>query len=302
MDSRWRDRRLRAWPAYGWVLLVYAVGWGLGMVFAAAYVTGDYVPAATQGWLEAASSVGHDLTRAGLALGLVALVCVRYGVSARQVGLARPRSLRDWQLEAWGALLLICVVGAVFYLVPGQGDRAPDDSYRGAPDLVTGLVSSVLAGPMEEICLLGLLVVLLSRAGRPPWEVLVVAVGLRWSFHVYYAGPGASAGDVVQTLALAVWPVLVTLWFFRFRRLGGLVVAHSVHNVAADLSALGLVGELCGDLLEGGLLVAATVVVLVAYTRASSAGPSSGHLPWRQRWALVPQQLFGVPFRSPAPS
>jgi hypothetical protein len=169
------------------VLLVFAIGWGEGLAAAVAYVAGWWDGAGGDATVTAAGAVRAIVWESvhGIAVIAVAVVVAsRYGVGLRQLGVARPRSWRDWHRDAAGVVVGF-VLMSLWFVMP-HGQPAPRD--KGAAALASELVGGAWAGPTEELCLLGFLVVMLRHARQPVWAVLATAVVLRWSFHVYYAG------------------------------------------------------------------------------------------------------------------
>lgn len=95
---------------------------------------------------------------------------------------------------------------------------------RGVADLVFGSMAAVNAGVVEEMVALAFVVTTLRQARRPGLEILVIALLLRGSYHIYY-GPGV--------VGILVWAA-VFLWLYR--RTGSILPLVVVH-AAWDLSA-----------------------------------------------------------------
>ncbi|MFC3297882.1 CPBP family glutamic-type intramembrane protease [Clavibacter michiganensis] len=102
----------------------------------------------------------------------------------------------------------------------------PASTYDGAWAQWLGLADSAMAGPTEELALLGVVVVGLRRIGCPWVVVCITAVVVRLPFHMYY-GVGA--------IGLSVWVLLLVLIYRRTGTIWGIIVAHSLWDVAAHL-------------------------------------------------------------------
>ncbi|KAA8817208.1 CPBP family intramembrane metalloprotease [Bifidobacterium callitrichos] len=90
-------------------------------------------------------------------------------------------------------------------------------------------INMFLAGPTEELVLLGIVVIGLRYAGAPWWLVTCVAVGLRVPFHLYYGW---------AAFAIAVWPVLAVLLYRRMGMITPLIVAHGMYDVSTAMTNL----------------------------------------------------------------
>ncbi len=178
-------------------------------------------------WLE----ISYQLSFVLLPLGAVALVWYllhRSGDSFRSIGFDLTQPGRDMMR---GTVLAVAVGGAglVFYLfafraglsvqiaaaqVAGQWWEWP---------LVLGqaLTSSVL----EEVVILGFVLLRLSQAGLSERWAIVIAALIRGAYHLYQ-GFGGFIGNVVMGLLFG--------WlFYRWRRVGPMVVAHFLIDAAA---------------------------------------------------------------------
>jgi len=97
-------------------------------------------------------------------------------------------------------------------------------------------VSALVAGVVEEVVVLGYLVRRLEQlAFRPMW-VLVIAVAVRGSYHLYYGW------DVLPILA---WAAVTVIVYRRYRRLWPFIAVHVLwdvvtllHDTAAGMLAL----------------------------------------------------------------
>jgi len=91
---------------------------------------------------------------------------------------------------------------------------------------VLGIVTAVSAGVVEEIVVLGFLVRRLEQRGLRPAAVVIVAVLVRISYHLYY-GWGV--------LPILAWALASVLMYRRFRRIGPFIVVHVLWDVGLIL-------------------------------------------------------------------
>lgn len=140
--------------------------------------------------------------------------------------LRRPRS------DLGTGVLLAAAIG-----IPGLG------LYLGARalGLNTDVQASALAGAwwtipvlvlsafqnaaLEEVVMVGYLFTRLRQLAWQPWVVLLVSAGIRGSYHLYQ-GFGGFVGNLIMGLILG-------LVYLRWRRVGPLVVAHTLLDVVA---------------------------------------------------------------------
>ncbi|MGP5342114.1 CPBP family glutamic-type intramembrane protease [Glutamicibacter arilaitensis] len=94
--------------------------------------------------------------------------------------------------------------------------------------LVLSIIDGAMAGPTEEIALMGLVVVSLRKAGQGWPTIVAVAVLVRVPFHMYYGW---------EAIGLAVWAVLIVLLYRRTNCLLGIVLEHVAWNITSDISA-----------------------------------------------------------------
>jgi uncharacterized protein len=90
------------------------------------------------------------------------------------------------------------------------------------------VVAGISAGIVEEIVVLGFLVRRLEQLGlRPAW-VVIIAVLVRVSYHLYY-GWGA--------VPIALWALVSVLVYLRIRRLLPFILCHIAWDVAIPIGA-----------------------------------------------------------------
>ncbi len=199
----------------------------------------------------------NDLARAGLAAVVIVLVAARRGITRADLGLVLRRDehgrLRVWpELRLASLALLALFVGsAVTWLTAtGTAHFVPVS----AAGLVYGSAHSVEAGVMEEAIVLGFLVAMLRRAGRPTGEIVAVAVVLRVSYHLYYG---------LGVLGIAVWAAVFVWLFWRTRSLLPLVAVHVWWDLVITLGRRWPAIEVIAGLLCLVLFVVAPVTWLI---------------------------------------
>lgn len=217
--------------AYAEVLFVFAAFFLTGIVGAVLLLVGRYhdlVP--TGSWAAYGTQAVDVLMQIGLAVAVVLLLSARRGVTAAHLGIRVPR-LDDGRLAlsqtvrivAW-ALLALVAGGIVNGLI--QSGHLPIGPPT-APELLFGVVDSFQAGVVEELVVLAFVVVTLRQARRPLWEITLVALVLRGSYHVYY-GPGV--------FGILLWAAIYYWTYLRFRQLVPLMICHAAWDTVGFLS------------------------------------------------------------------
>jgi Type II CAAX prenyl endopeptidase Rce1-like len=252
-----KDRRLRR--LYGWETLVVLSIFPLGSTIAAVtyllmhvttgveYSNGSMVIAGEPG-LSLTLSIGIVLSEFAAA-GLVVFLLIRNGEGVESIGLAGHRFRKDlalvfpvWILVQW----IPQAVGSA--LVSGLG--LPRYEVVGpalpAAFVVVAILKSLQAAVVEEIVVLGYLVRRLEQRGWSATTVVVIAVLVRVSYHLYY-GPGV--------LPIVLWALATVLVYRWLRRLLPFIVCHFVwdagiaigdwsHAAAVTFDVVFLVGAL----------------------------------------------------------
>ncbi|MGD0944013.1 MAG: CPBP family intramembrane glutamic endopeptidase [Acidimicrobiales bacterium] len=113
---------------------------------------------------------------------------------------------------------------------------------------IVGIATALVSGVVEEIVVLGFLVRRLEQRALNPAAVVVIAVLVRMSYHVYY-GWGV--------VPVAAWALASVLMYRRYRRLGPFIVVHMLWDLGPILQPFFGAGPLAVELL---LLVPATFV------------------------------------------
>jgi membrane protease YdiL (CAAX protease family) len=166
----------------------------------------------------------------GLAWGALGLYLLwRAGANlSRHLGLNRAKPWRDLAAGA-GLAALIGIPGLGLYL----GAHAMGLSLTVAASTMTDVwwrapVSVLIAfqnGFLEEILVVGYLLVRLRQLDLRPWSALAISALLRGSYHLYQ-GYGGFAGNIVMGLVFG-------FVFLRWRRLWPLVLAHGLIDTVA---------------------------------------------------------------------
>ncbi len=249
------------------MLLVFAGFFLTGVVSAGILLGGHYRNPLTNGsWSDYAPEFVDVLAQTGLAIAVVLLLSSRRGVTPGTLGLELPR--RDDGHLAGGQATRI-LAWAIFAEVLGgvinaalQTGHYPT-SQPNAPELIFATAASIQAGVVEELVVLAFAVVTLRQAGRPLWEVTIVVLVLRGSYHIYY-GPGV--------LGILVWAALFYWIYLRTGNVLVLMVAHAGWDAVGFLSQRwpGVAGV--GVLFAIAIWIAAPVTWLVERNRLSPSG------------------------------
>jgi len=217
--------------AYTEVVLVWAAFFLAGVLAAALLLAGRYNnPFSNGSWSDYSPETIDLIGQIGLAIAVVLLLAARRGVSPQALGLTLPRRTDGRfatglavRILAWG--IFAQVIGGVINALLQTGHLPT--SQTNAPELIFSVVDSVQAGIVEELVVLAFVVVTLRQAGRPWWEVTVVALVLRGSYHIYY-GPGV--------VGILVWAALFYWIYLRTRSLIILMVCHAAWDSVSFLS------------------------------------------------------------------
>ncbi len=213
------------WRAYAEVVAVVAVFFAASIV-AAAFSLANHPPYATvHGWTQAVPASMSQIVTAVLSVAVPVLLVRRRGLTCSDLGLRRSSAIYGSQIIrifAW-ALLALVIGGAVTAaLATGNVPKGPF-SY---PSLTLNLFHAAQAGPLEETVVLAFVVVTLEQARRPQSEIVVVALVMRSSYHIYY-GPGV--------LGIMIWASAFLWLYLRFRSIVPLIVVHSTWDVVITL-------------------------------------------------------------------
>lgn len=152
----------------------------------------------------------------------------RYGRGSGRLGFDLRRPLFD---GGWGLAIAagIGIPGLFFYLGARElgvnVDVRPGNLAENWWTVPVYVLAAAMNGILEEVLMIGYASVRLRQAGWSWWAVLTASALVRGSYHLYQ-GFGGFAGNVLMGL-------LFGLLFLRLRRVGPLVVAHTLIDVAA---------------------------------------------------------------------
>jgi membrane protease YdiL (CAAX protease family) len=233
------DPKLRR--LYGWETLVVLSIFPLGSAIAAItyllmrvttgveFSNGGLVIAAEPG-LSLTLSIGIVISGFAAA-GLVLFLLTRNGEGLPSIGLAGHRFRKD--------LALLLPVWIFVHIIPQTvgsaivaGLHIPRYSIVGpsvpAAFLGLALLKSLQAAVVEEIVVLGYLVRRLEQRGWTVTTVVVIAVLVRVSYHLYY-GPGI--------LPIVLWAIASVVAYRKLRRLLPFIVCHFVWDASISINS-----------------------------------------------------------------
>lgn len=252
--------------AYGEVLFVFASFFLVGIIGAALLLANHYKSLEPSGsWALYITQAVDILISVGIALALVILFGERRGVTLGTLGVRMPRRPDGrvaagllTRIFAWG--IFAQVLGGVINAALQTGHLPTQKAT--APELVFAVADSINAGIVEEFVVLAFVVVTLRQARRPLWEVTVVALVLRCSYHIYY-GPGV--------VGILVWAAIFYWLYLRFQCLVPLVICHAAWDTVSFLSQRWSFMAGIGLVIALGLWVAGPVTWLVERSDRKSA-------------------------------
>lgn len=259
--------------AYTEVLFVYAVFFLTGVIAAGLLLAGRYKDVlAGASWSIYVPQAVDALLQASVAVVLVLLLGARRGVSWRTLGVSWPRradggfaSGRTVRILAWA--ILAQIVGGIVNAVLQTGHLPT--SKPSAAELLFAVSDSIQAGVVEEFVVLAFVVVTLRQARRPLWEVVVVALVLRGSYHIYY-GPGV--------VGILVWAALFLWIYLRTQALLPLIVTHAVWD------AVGFLSQRWGAVAGVAILVVIAIWIAAPITWAVERGQRGKQPPVPPGW------------------
>jgi membrane protease YdiL (CAAX protease family) len=259
--------------AYVEVLAVFAAFFGAGIVAAGFSLSSD-LPSPTGGWGLFLPNAVDELAQAGVAAALVLLLLSRRGISPRAFGLVLPqRADGKWaagqtlRIATWA--LVAFFVGSIVTsaLATGKYNASP---HLNAAYLVYTSTAALNAGVIEEMVVLGFVLVTLQQARRPLWEVVAVGLVLRATYHIYY-GPGV--------LGILVWASIFIWLYLRTRSLLPIMATHFMWDLVAFFGQrwtwIVYVAFLCGLVMT----VAAPITWLVERANRTQAAPWTRGVP-----------------------
>ncbi|MBB5996475.1 CPBP family intramembrane glutamic endopeptidase [Streptomonospora salina] len=193
--------------------------------------------AAERPWLDLARQIA-SLVFAMAPVALVVYLLHRSRESARTIGFDLARPGRD----LLGGAVLAAVIGGgglAVYLVSHQlglsvtvAPSALNEHWWSVPVL---LLQAVKNGVLEEVVVVGYLLLRLEQLGWSPLRAIAAGSLLRAVYHLYQ-GVGMFVGNLIMGL--------VFCWFYRrYGRVMPLVVAHSVIDIVAFVGSAALIGH-----------------------------------------------------------
>jgi hypothetical protein len=179
-----------------------------------------------------------------------------------------------------GDLALVLPVFLVCNLIPilggglileGLGVHGPSPSTGGLPSYysVAYVAMAIVAGVVEELVVLGYTVRRLEQLGLKPVWVVIIAVAVRGSYHLYY-GWGV--------LPILAWATVTVLVYRRFRRLWPFVFVHMAWD-----SGLFLLGHFLA--VEGVVLTVASITFTSLWWQYVPRRPRPGSGPGTGVWS-----------------
>ncbi|MGH9170618.1 MAG: CPBP family glutamic-type intramembrane protease [Acidimicrobiales bacterium] len=173
--------------------------------------------------------VALPLAGAGLVLYLVtnpagpdrgmASIGLSRGLVKADLALVLPVFVLAFVIPQYGVSLVLLNAG-VKSISPGVGHFP---AYYAVAEVLLGLVSAVV----EEIVVLGYLVRRLEQLGLPPALVVLLAVAVRGSYHLYY-GWGV--------LPILAWAAVSVVLYRRWRRLAPFIIVHALWDTGVILA------------------------------------------------------------------
>jgi membrane protease YdiL (CAAX protease family) len=243
--------------AYLEVLLVFVAFFGAG-ILAAGFSLGGALPTTNGGWGLFVPNAFDQLAQAGLALTVVALLLRNRGVSRQAFGLDVPRRENgSWavgqslRVATWAVTALIAGSLVTSALATG-GYNLP--AHLKAPFLAYAAASSLNAGVVEEVVVLGFVVTTIRQARRPLAEVVLMALVLRASYHIYYG---------VGVLGILIWGSVFIWLYLRTRSLLPIIAVHVGWDATVFMGQRWPVAIMFGLLIVLAMWIASPITWLV---------------------------------------
>ena len=255
--------------AYTEVLLVFGAFFLAGILGAGLLLAGRYQnPFPNGSWSDYGPEMVDLVAQTGLAVAVVLLLSARRGVTAGTLGFNLPRR-RDGRFAGGQATRILAwalfaqVIGGIINAALQTGHLPT--SQPNAAELVFATFDSIQAGVVEELVVLAFVVVTLRQAGRGWWEITLVALVLRGSYHIYY-GPGV--------VGILVWALLFYWIYLRFRSLILLMICHAAWDTVGFLS------QRWPAVVGGAVLVVAAIWVVAPITWLIERNAPEQDLAW----------------------
>ncbi|HEX3794522.1 MAG TPA: CPBP family intramembrane glutamic endopeptidase [Acidimicrobiales bacterium] len=197
------------------------------------------------------------------AAALVLFLLFRNGEGSRSIGLDKSRLRKDLalMLPIW---IFVFVVPQFIGIAIVKGAHLPTFGVASPPVptgfVAVGVLRSLSAGVVEEIVVLGYLLRRLEQRGWSPTVVVLVAVLVRVSYHLYY-GPGV--------IPIVLWATASVIMYRRVRRLLPFILCHFAWDANITLHHYTRVGSY----IFGGTFFLSILVACIFWTRKDSGGP-----------------------------
>ena len=203
------------------------------------------------------------------AAGLVVFLLIRNGEGLISIGLTGHRFRKD--------LALLLPVWIFVDVVPqAVGSAIVTATHLPRFDVATppvpaafvaaALLMSLNAGVVEEIVVLGYLVRRLEQRGWSPTTVVIVAVLVRVSYHLYY-GPGV--------LPIVLWATASVLVYRKVRRLLPFIICHFVWDASISINDYSRKAAI----IFNGVFFVSAVVFLLLWSREDKQAAAPLSLP-----------------------
>jgi hypothetical protein len=261
--------------AYTEVLVVFGLVFAAGIISAAESLGGTNL-APSGGWSTFGPGAVDVVCNAAIIVIAVVLLSARRGVTGQLLGIRAPQPLpgmgrasRATRMAAVGLLAFLAGGIATSHLAGGH--HYPEPAHLSLAYVVYQLGDSLFNGVVEEMVALAFVVSTLRQARRPAAEIVVVAVLLRCSYHIYYG-----AGIV----GIVIWSSVFALLYLRFRSVVPLIILHFLWDSFQVLSLKSSAFAALGALLGLGLLITAVVMWIVAEASHRSAIRPAGFAPY----------------------
>jgi membrane protease YdiL (CAAX protease family) len=200
------------------------------------------------------------------AAGLVVFLLIRNGEGLPSIGLAGHRFRKDLALvlPVWILVQVIPQQVGSSLLVAAHIHRySVTTSDVPIAFVAVALLKSLQAAVVEEIVVLGYLVRRLEQRGWSATAVVIIAVLVRVSYHLYY-GPGV--------LPIVLWATATVLMYRRIRRLLPFIICHFAWDASIAINGTSSSAAVAFNVV---FFVAALVCTLL-WSREDQASPWRG--------------------------
>jgi membrane protease YdiL (CAAX protease family) len=268
---------ISALRAYAEVLIMFALVFASGIIIAAENLGGNSkVPSGN--WGTFAPATVDEVCSAAVTVIAIVLLAARRGVTGQLLGIRMPESLpgvgptsRAIRMAAMG--LLAFLAGGIITSLLAGGHHYPQPAHLSAPFLVYAVGGSLFSGVVEEMVALAFVVSTLRQARRPAAEIVIVAVLLRCTYHIYYG---------LGIVGITIWATAFALLYLRFRSVIPLIILHFLWDSFQFLALKWPAFSGLGILLGLVLVITAFIMWIVAVVnhRAAKRWQRGGFAPY----------------------